>query len=382
MSEFMNAILAQAVKMEASDIYMACGALPSLRVEDRIMPLTQYQPLTKEKINEAMEFLLSENQQDEFQATLELNTAYFWQPDGDETQARFRINVFQQQQLPGMVLRRIKTVIPTLEQLGLPAVYGELIMEKRGLVLVTGPTGSGKTTSMAAMIGHRNQKGSGHIITVEDPIEFVHAHAGCLVTQRDIGIDTYSFAMALKNALRQRPDVVLIGEIRDKDTMEHALTFAETGHLCLATLHANNANQAIERVLNFFSEDKHPQVLQGLALNLKAILSQRLVETKTHGRTIAVEILRNQGLLTQLIEEGKVKEIKEVMEKNQDQGMQSFDQSLFDLVKRGIITEDVAVLEADNPANLRLRFRQAAGLPGIAAAPSRPAITTSSGTGF
>ncbi len=364
-NELMNALFDEAVRTEASDLYMTVGCRPMLRVNDRIMPLTQHPILTQEGVLEAMAAVLSEEQMDEFSATHELNTALQWQD-----RARFRINVFHQQQLPGMVLRRIKTKIPTGDELGLPPVYNDLIMHKRGLVLVVGPTGSGKSTSIASMIGHRNNFGSGHIITVEDPIEFVHDHKTCIITQRDIGIDTYSFAMALKNALRQRPDVVLIGEIRDRETMEHALTFSETGHLCLATLHANNSNQAVERILNLFPEEKHHQVLQSLAMNLSAILSQRLVRTRTNTRVAAVEILLNQGLVKQLIEEGKIKEIKDVMERNIDRGMQSFDQALFAMIQQGVIDEEVAIAESDNPANLKLRLRQSGGLPGVNMTPA------------
>lgn len=379
-SPLMDALFEEAVKTEASDLYLTVGCKPMLRVNDRIMPLVQHPVLTVELIEESMQALLTEEQIDEFGATHELNTALQWRD-----QARFRINVFHQQQLPGLVLRRIKTKIPTGDELGLPPIYNELIMQKRGLVLVVGPTGSGKSTSIAAMIGHRNTHGSGHVITVEDPIEFVHEHKGCIITQRDVGIDTYSFAMALKNALRQRPDVVLIGEIRDRDTLEHALTFSETGHLCLATLHANNSSQAVERILTLFPEEKHHQILQSLAMNLSAILSQRLVKTKTQSRAAAVEILLNHGLVKQLIEEGKVKEIKDVMERNIDRGMQTFDQALYAMIMQGTIDEDTAISESDNPGNLKLRLRQSAGLPGMKAVPKpdeskapepRPVLTT------
>ncbi|MDE3061331.1 MAG: PilT/PilU family type 4a pilus ATPase, partial [Pseudomonadota bacterium] len=250
------------------------------------------------------------------------------------------------------------TNIPTLESLKLPKVYGDLIMEKRGLILMVGPTGSGKSTSLAAMLEHRNLNGTGHIVTVEDPVEFLHRHKHCIITQRDVGIDTYSFAIGLKNALRQTPDVIVIGEIRDKDTMEHAIVFAETGHLCLATLHANNTHQAIERVINFFPEEKHKQVLLNLSLNLKAILSQRLVYTTDDKRTAAIEIMLNQGLVRNLIHEGHVKDLRDCIEKSHDYGMQTFDQALIDMYARGAITEEVALAESDNPANLRLAIKQ------------------------
>ncbi len=384
---FMQSMFAEAVRTEASDIYLTVGHPPAIRVDDRILTLTQHGSMTTESIECCMQALLTEAQQDEFHSTNELNSAMQW-----ENTARFRINVFRQQQQTGMVLRRIKTKIPTTDELGLPAVYKELIMRKRGLILVVGPTGSGKSTSVAAMIGHRNHFGSGHVITVEDPIEFVHAHKNCIITQRDIGIDTYSFAMALKNALRQRPDVVLIGEIRDRETMEHALTFSETGHLCLATLHANNSNQAVERVLNLFPEEKHKQILQSLSMNLTAILSQRLITILAQKRTVAVEIMLNDGLVKQLIEEGKIKEIKEVMERNIDRGMQSFEQALLQMFQDGVISEEIALAEADNSSNLRLRIRQIAGISSTrvgqgwasdtASPPARSAIRTSSGEDF
>jgi twitching motility protein PilU len=340
------------LEMGGSDLYMTEGMPPSVRVVDKIIPIDQ-DPLNDEKIEAILQELLPEDKLDEFQSTFELNTAIAW-----KGKARFRINVFKQQMHPGLVIRRISTDIPTPEMLNLPKVYCDLVMEKRGLLLVVGTTGSGKSTSLAAMIGHRNHNGSGHIITIEDPIEFVHQHKQCIITQRDLGIDTYSFGMALKNALRQRPDVVLIGEIRDRETMEHAINFAETGHLCLATLHANNANQAIERILNFFPEEKHRQVLVNLAHNIRGILSQRLVTNLNGTRSLAVEVLLNRGLVKNLIEEGKTKEIKDVMEKNRDQGMQTFDQCLLELYTKGEIAEEVAIAESDNPANVKLHIKQ------------------------
>ena len=255
-------------------------------------------------------------------------------------------------------MRRIRTEIPSLESLSLPKIYNELIMEKRGLILVVGPTGSGKSTSLASMLEYRNTHGSGHIITIEDPVEFIHEHRGCIITQRDVGIDTYSFGIGLKNSLRQTPDVIVIGEVRDRETKEHAIVFAETGHLCLATLHANNASQAIERVINFFPEEKHKQILLNLSLNLKAILSQRLVPNKSGGRCIALEIMLNQGLIKSQIQEGRIKEIKELIERGRSSGMQTFEQSLIELYQNGLITEEVALAESDNPASLSLAFKQ------------------------
>ncbi|MBN67039.1 MAG: type IV pili twitching motility protein PilT [Rickettsiales bacterium] len=353
MFDKLNPLLEQMVQHKASDLYLTYGCPASIRLSDRIMTVDNA-PLTEEQVRTYMEELLDEEQLDEFETTLEYNSAINWMD-----RARFRINAFRQQQHTALVIRRIQTEIPTIEELGLPEAYRNLVMERRGLVLVVGPTGSGKSTSLAAMIGHRNRNGSGHIITIEDPVEFVHTHQGCIISQRDVGIDTYSFGMALKNALRQRPDVVLIGEVRDRETMEHAINFSETGHLVLATLHANNANQAIERALNFFPEEKHHQILLNLSLNLKGVLSQRLVLNKKQGRSLAVEVLLNSGLIKTLIEEGKIRDIKEMMEKSRDAGMQTFDQSLFDLYAQGLVDQDVAIAEADNPANLRLNIRQA-----------------------
>jgi twitching motility protein PilU len=340
------------VDCNATDMYLTVGCPPTLRIDDRMMPLGE-QMLEEQLIRHLLSEIVSEEIMDEFQATLEMNTAIGWKEI-----ARFRINAYRQQQHTAVVIRRIITEIPTVESLGLPPVYSQLAMEKRGMVLVVGPTGSGKSTSLAAMIGHRNRHSCGHIITVEDPIEFVHRHDGCIISQRDVGIDTYSFGIALKNALRQRPDVVLIGEIRDRETMEHALMFAETGHLCLATLHANNANQTIERIVNFFPEEKHPQLLLSLSLNLKGILSQRLVSNLAGKRSLAVEILLNSGLVRNLIEEGKIKEIKDIMGRSRDQGMQTFDQALHDLYINGIISEETALHEADNPGNIKLQIKQ------------------------
>lgn len=346
------ALLDTAIKHGASDIYLTVGTGPSLRVGDQVERISS-EPLTEQDIQHFLSKLVSEHMLEEFQSTLEYNTAFNW-----HGRARFRINIFRQRQSTGIVMRRIQTQIPTLQSLGLPRTYGDIVMERRGLVLVVGPTGSGKSTSLASMLDYRNQNGSGHIVTVEDPIEFVLEHKGCIITQRDVGIDTYSFGIALKNALRQRPDVIVIGEIRDRDAMEQAIIFAETGHLCLATMHANNADQAIERVINFFPEEMHRQILLNLSLNLKAILSQRLLPKTNGGRAIALEIMLNKGLIKTLIYEGQVKELKEMIEKSRGEGMQTFDQSLFDLYTQGFITEETALHEADNHANLRLQITQ------------------------
>lgn len=346
-----NSILAEFVRSGASDCYFTVGSVPAFRIGHNIEGQDATR-LAQADIDHILRELLPEDAILEFESTLEYNTAIVW------NEARFRMNIFRQRRQTGIVLRRIRTDIPSLEQLELPKIYGDLILEKRGLILLVGATGSGKSTSLAAMLGHRNSNGSGHIVTIEDPIEFIHEHDRCLFTQRDVGIDTYSFGIALKNTLRQAPDVIVIGEIRDRETMEHAIVFAETGHLCLATLHANNANQAIERIINFFPEEKHKQILLNLSLNLKAVLSQRLVLNTKGTRSIAIEILLNNGIIHDLIAEGRVKEIREHIEKGRDLGMQTFEQGLFALYTNGIITEQVALAESDNQANLRLIIKQ------------------------
>lgn len=346
-------LLDEMIRYNASDMYLTLGCPPSLRLTDRIAPLGT-EGLNADYLSQLLQDILDEDQLEEYESTYELNTSIGWR---DNT--RFRINVFRQQKHPAIVIRKINTIIPTPEQLGLPAVYSQLVMMPRGLIIVVGQTGSGKSTSLAAMIGHRNRHGTGHIITIEDPIEFVHTHIGCIISQRDVGIDTFSYGIALKNALRQRPDVVLIGEIRDRETMEHAINFSETGHLCLATLHANNANQAIERILSFFPEEKHAQIRLNLSLNLRAILSQRLLLSVTGSRALATEVLLNTGLIKSLIQEGKIREIKEMMERNTERGMQTFDQSIYELYQSGQISMDVAIAEADNVANMKLNINQA-----------------------
>lgn len=348
-------LLEEMLKQNASDLYVTYGCPPYLRLQHKLMAVGGG-TLGNQEINAMIHELADDGKREEFEKHRELNIAYAL-----ENRARFRINLFYQQQHPGMVIRRIRTEIPALDELHLPQIYQDLILEKRGLVLVVGPTGSGKSSSLAAMLGHRNKNGSGHIITIEDPIEFVHEHKNCIFTQREVGLDTESYEIALKNALRQRPDVVLIGEIRDMATMEHALTFAETGHLCVSTLHANNAYQAIERVVNFFPEEKRPQILMGLALNLKAVLSQRLIPNLHGQRSLAVEVMLNRGLIKSLIETGKIKEIQDVMSKSTHEGMCTFDQSLIALCQKNMISEEVALAEADQPANLKLLLRQSTG---------------------
>lgn len=343
-------LLEAMIAHKASDLYLTHQSIPALRVGDAIIPMGDT-PLDDDALTSLLAQITTEYQRDEYTSTLELNTALNWLGE-----SRFRVNAMRQQGHIAIVIRRIQMEIPSLEELTLPTLYGELAMQKRGLVLVVGPTGSGKTTSLAAMVGYRNQHGSGHIITIEDPIEFVHKHGECIITQRDVGLDTYSYAIALKNALRQRPDLVVIGEVRDREVMEQAIHFAETGHLCIATLHANNSSQAIERVLNFFPEERHPQILLNLALNLRAVLSQRLVKGVNDARVLALEVMLNNGLIRQLIEENKIRQIRDMVEKGGIEGMHTFDQHLYDLLKQGHISEEVAIGEADNPSNLRLKL--------------------------
>jgi len=340
----------------ASDLYLTYNYPPSLRVENHILPISGEAPLKGEDIDAIIDEILDESQKQELATTFELNVAL-----DSYHKERFRANFFRQQHKNGIVIRRIRTDIPSIESLKLPPIYSKLIMEKRGLILMVGSAGAGKSTSLAAMLNYRNQHGDGHVVTIEDPIEYIYEPRGCIFTQRELGIDTYSYGNALKNALRQSPDVIVIGEIRDRDTMENALLFCETGHLCIATLHANNSSQAIERMVNLFPEEGQRQVLITLSQNLKAIFSQRLVEDKTGHRVLAAEILLNAGLIKKLIEEGKIKEIKELMERNKDQGMQTFDQCLLELYLKGTITADVALNESDNPSNLRLRINQEKG---------------------
>jgi twitching motility protein PilU len=345
------ALLHAMVTRLASDLYLSFGCPPAYRIDDTI----HYQEapaLTDADIAHFLETLLSAEQQDDFHATHELNFAL-----NINEQARFRVNVYRQQSHTSIVVRRIETSIPTLEALTLPPIYGDLALLKRGLILVSGPTGSGKSTSLAAMVGHRNHHGQGHIITIEDPIEFVHPHVNCIISQRDVGLDTYSYALALKNALRQRPDLVVIGEVRDREVMEQAIHFAETGHLCIATIHANNASQTIERVINFFPEEQHAQILLNLSLNLKATLSQRLLQTVDDKRVLAFEVMLNRGLIRQHIEQGKIRELREMIEKGASDGMQSFDQHLLELFQKRIISEKTALDEATSPANVSMQIK-------------------------
>ncbi len=346
-----NLLLQEMVTRSASDLYLTFASAPAFRVNNAIQHHDSA-PLTDADITLYLSSILSPEQLDEFQSTFELNMALNF-----DTKARFRINVLRQQTHAAIVIRRIETSIPTLNDLNLPKVFGDLALLKRGLILISGQTGSGKSTTLAAMVGHRNQFGEGHILTIEDPIEFIHSHDKCIITQRDIGLDTYSYSLALKNALRQRPDLVVIGEVRDREVMEQAIHFAETGHLCIATIHANNASQTIERVINFFPEEQHAQILLNLALNLRATLSQRLLPTVDGKRTLALEILLNRGLIRQHIEQGKIRELREMIEKGVAEGMQTFDQHLFELFQNQIISEQTAIGESDSAPNLRMMIQ-------------------------
>jgi twitching motility protein PilU len=341
------------VARKGADMYLTFGSPPMMRGDGGLVPLADT-VLDDAALAAAVADITTPDQRGEFEKTCEFNMAL----DLGASTGRFRINLFKQRQHTGAVIRQITTTIPTLEQLRLPKLLGELCCEKRGLVIVVGGTGSGKSTSLAAMIDYRNKKDAGHIITIEDPIEYVHEHQKCLITQREVGVDTHSFDAALKNALRQKPDAILVGEIRDHQVMEHALNIAETGHLAMATLHANNANQALERIINFFDREAHNQVLLNLSLNLRGILSQRLVRTKSGGRTAALEIMLNEGLIKDLIRKGEVKEIKPIMAENTERGMQTFDQALFNLWKAGEIDEDIALAEADSVGDLKMQMQK------------------------
>lgn len=350
--KFLHQLLAMMVQKKGSDLFLTAGFPPAIKVDGKVTPVTA-QPLTPQHTIELARAVMNDRQAAEFEAKKECNFAI--SPAGI---GRFRVNAFVQQGRTGLVLRTINTQIPKFEELGLPPVLKDIAMTKRGLVLFVGATGSGKSTSLAAMIGYRNEHSYGHIITIEDPVEYVHEHKNCIVTQREVGVDTDSWEAALKNTLRQAPDVILIGEIRDRETMEHAIAFAETGHLCLGTLHANNANQAMDRVLNFFPEERHPQLLMDLSLNLKAVVSQRLIPRKEgKGRVAAVEILLNTPLISDLIAKGDIPEIKEIMKKSRELGMQTFDQALFDLYEAGQIGYEDALRFADSMNEVRLMIK-------------------------
>jgi twitching motility protein PilU len=334
-----------------SDLYLSTGAEPAIRVNGLMLPICARQ-MHPGEIAQIVDTILDDEQKQQFDHDLEMNLALSLHGIG-----RFRVNIFQQRNEVSLVARNIRLEIPSFTSLHLPETLLSLIMEKRGLVLFVGATGSGKSTSLAALIDHRNNHSRGHIITIEDPIEYIHTHKQSIINQREVGVDTRSFHAALKNTLRQAPDVILIGEIRDRDTMEHALAFAETGHLAISTLHANNANQALDRIINFFPEERRPQLLQDLSSNLKAFVSQRLVRTTDGQRRAAVEILLGTSTIQDLILRGEFSQIKEIMEKSTELGMKTFDQSLFELYCDGVIDEDEALRNADSVNNLKLRIK-------------------------
>jgi len=351
MSLDIRKLLTLMVEHDASDLYITVDSPPSYRVNGVVRPAGDRSLLPEETMQLAHS-IMSEKQQRDFEESNEQNLALYYTSLG-----RFRVNVMRQRGCIAMVIRQIKSQIPTLDDLRLPTVLRDISMTKRGLCLVVGATGSGKSTSLAAMIDHRNLNQAGHIITIEDPIEFVHIHKKSIVTQREIGVDTANYQAALKNALRQAPDVILIGEIRDTETMEAAITFAETGHLCLATLHSNSANQAMERIMNFFPAERHKQIYLQLSLNLRAVVSQRLIKTVDGNRVAAVEVLLGSPRVKDLIHKGQIAEIKEAMEKSSTVGMQTFDMHLFELYKTGVISLDEALRNADSANNLRLKIK-------------------------
>ncbi|MCC7487643.1 MAG: PilT/PilU family type 4a pilus ATPase [Burkholderiales bacterium] len=350
--KFMHDLLRAMVAKKASDLFITSGFPPAIKLDGRMTPVAN-QPLTPQHTAELTRAMMNDRQAGEFEATKECNFAIA--PAGI---GRFRVNAFLQQGRIGMVMRTITTTIPKFEDLNLPPVLKDVVMTKRGLVIMVGGTGSGKSTSLAAMIGYRNENSYGHIITIEDPVEYTHDHKNCVITQREVGVDTESWHAALKNTLRQAPDVILIGEIRDRDTMDYAIAFAETGHLCMATLHANSANQALDRIINFFPEERRHQLLMDLSLNIRALVSQRLIPKKdSKGRVAAVEIMLNSPLIADLIFKGEVHEIKQIMAKSRELGMQTFDQHLFDLYEQGLISYEDALRNADSVNELRLMIK-------------------------
>jgi twitching motility protein PilU len=350
--KFVHELLRVMLSKKASDLFITAGFPPAFKVDGKMTPVSN-QSLTPTHTMELARAIMNDKQAQEFEASKECNFAI--SPPGI---GRFRVNAFVQQARVGLVLRTITTTIPRFEDLGLPEVLKDVAMTKRGLVIFVGATGSGKSTSLAAMVGYRNENSHGHIITIEDPIEYVHEHKNCLITQREVGVDTESWEAALKNTLRQAPDVILIGEIRDRGTMDHAIAFAETGHLCLGTLHANSSNQALDRIINFFPEERRAQLLMDLSLNLKGLISQRLIPRRDGpGRVAAIEIMLNTPLISDLIFKGDVHELKEIMRKSRELGMQTFDQALFDLYEAGLISYEEAMRNADSMNELRLAIK-------------------------
>jgi len=345
-------LLTLMAQKKASDLFITVDRPPTIKVDGRLQEVSKV-AFTGEQVTKVIYGIMTQQQRDTFENTKECNFAI-----SAPGVARYRVSAFYQRDVPGMVLRRIETNIPSAEQLHLPPVINQLSLTKRGLILFVGATGTGKSTSLASMIKYRNQHSSGHIITIEDPIEYVHEHAGCIVTQREVGIDTETFSVALKNTLRQAPDVILIGEVRARETMEHAITFAETGHLCLTTLHANNANQALDRIIHFFPEEMHDQLFMDLSLNLKAIVAQQLVRrTDGKGRYPAVEVLINTPLASDLIRKGEIHKLKALMKQSREHGMQTFDQALYDLYTAGKISYEDALNSADSTNEVRLMIK-------------------------
>ena len=351
-SKFIQDLLRLMIGRNGSDLFITSDFPPAMKVDGKITKISS-QPLNAGHTLALARAVMNDKQTAEFERTKECNFAI--SPPGV---GRFRVNAFIQQGKVGMVMRVIPAVLPTIDQLGLPQVLKEVVMAKRGLAIMVGATGSGKSTTLAAMVDWRNEQSFGHIITIEDPVEFVHAHKNCVVTQREVGLDTESWEAALKNSLRQAPDVILMGEIRDRETMEHAIAFAETGHLCLATLHANSANQALDRVINFFPEERRSQLLMDLSLNLRGMVSQRLIPKQDgKGRVAVVEVMLNSPLISDLIFKGEVTEIKEIMKKSRNMGMQTFDQALFDAFESHQITYEDALRNADSVNDLRLLIK-------------------------
>ncbi|QNM95964.1 PilT/PilU family type 4a pilus ATPase [Chitinimonas koreensis] len=351
-TKFMHDLLRLMRQKNASDLFITADFPPAMKIDGKLTPVSS-QALSTQHTKELARAVMNDRQAEEFEATKECNFAI--SPGGI---GRFRCNAFMQQGRIGLVMRTITTEIPKFDDLGLPPVLKDVALAKRGLVIFVGGTGSGKSTSLAAMIGFRNENSYGHIITIEDPVEYVHEHRNCIVTQREIGVDTDSWHAALKNTLRQAPDVILIGEIRDRETMDYAVAFAETGHLCMATLHANSANQALDRIINFFPEERRAQLLMDLSLNLKAFVSQRLIPHRSgKGRVAAVEVMLNSPLISDLIFKGDVHEIKEIMAKSRELGMQTFDQALFDIYEEGKISYEDALRNADSVNDLRLKIK-------------------------
>lgn len=350
--KFIRDLLKLMVEKKGSDLFVTVGFPPAIKIDGKITPVSKTK-LSADNTRAMTYAIMNDRQLKEFEATKECNFAVA--PVGI---GRFRVNAYIQQSNCGMVLRTINTTVPTIDSLGLPEIMKDIVMTKRGLVIMVGGTGSGKSTSLAAMVDYRNENSYGHIITIEDPIEFVHVHKNCVITQREVGIDTDDWGIALKNSLRQAPDVILLGEIRDRETMENGIVFAETGHLAMATLHANNANQALDRIINFFPEEKRDQLLMDLSLNLKAVVSQRLLRTRDgKGRVAAIEIMLNTPLISDLMLKGEVHEIKSIMKKSRELGMQTFDQALFDLYEAGRIDYEDALRNADSMNELRLRIK-------------------------